>query len=119
MDLPLDVLGVVSDSEVKQVIVLRVRVRRRLSYAFVKRVNHIDLEDDRQHRISTGDPHLLDHSGAHVVVILVEVPNRDTQYYILLDLLLDGLGDPEAKPRIDFKPLLEDIFDVFLGDHFD
>lgn len=82
-------------------------------------MDYIDLKDDGHHGVPTYHFHFLDHPSTNVVIIVTTITDRDTQDYIFFDLLLDGLGDAKAKPRVDLQPLLEDVLDVLFGDHFD
>lgn len=117
LDLAVNVLPIVSDSEIELVTVNMFLVWDLLALVFIKRVQDIDLEPDREVWPTSTDLNSFDNPCANVVFSCGEVGNDDRKNDMLSDLLLDCFGNLESQATINFKLFLEFVVDVLFCYH--
>ena len=101
-NLTVNILRVVSNSEVQYVLKPGTFFRDRLSLLFVQRVHDIYLQPNFEEWVVSSHLNLLYDTCTHVVIFVrVETLNYDTENYMIPNLLLDRFGDSHTKSTVD------------------
>ena len=91
-NLTLDVLVVISDTQVKCFLVIAIAPRDLLKSLAVEGIHRVDLKNDCHIGVTSVDSDPLDDTTTYVVLTSAVIADGDTQDNVGSDMLLDRLG---------------------------